>query len=453
MTPAVIPGETERKQKTVPNRLAFTAFSLKRVPIPKADRTPEGKPKLVQVDYWDNSCPGFGLRVTSMGTKSWQVMTRVLGSSSIKRFTIGRISEHEHDGGLTLAEARREALALKERIAKGEDPRQTAHRAKADALVRQAQTFRRVAEEFLSTHHPKNKKALRAGTLRRYTGVLLGPDVEPWHARPLASLTRSDVIELLHRMQKRGVTVSANRALAVLRKLMKWAIQRDLIVHSPCDHIQPPAAESPRTRHLFGSRLYNRPSELGLLWRACERVGPFGGLPKLLILTGQRLSEVAEMQEHEVLDLDGMDPRWHIPGTRTKNGKDHVVPLTPRAVKVLQSTKRLVNCPFLFSTTGTTPFSGFTNFKKRIDREIATLQQEHPNRYTGQFKEPWVFHDLRRSFKTGLAELGIPADIRDALVNHTPQGVAAHYDHAEHNAAKRKALLRWEQHILELAKA
>jgi integrase len=154
------------------------------------------------------------------------------------------------------------------------------------------------------------------------------------------------------------------------------------------------------------------------------------------------------MQAEELIDLDGAEPRWHIPGRRTKNGKDHVMPLAPAAVKLLQSVPRIATCPFLFSTTGTTPMSGFTNFKKRIDREIERLKKEDPVQYGGQFKDPWVFHDLRRTFKTGLAELGIPSDIRDALVNHTPQGVDAHYNRAEHDTAKRTTMLFWEQHIM-----
>ena len=348
------------------NRLAFTPFALKRLPIPKPSQTPDGKPKLAQKDYWDNSTPGFGVRVTSMGTKSWVVMARLLGHPSVTRFTIGRYAEREGDGGLTLAHARREALALKERLARGENPQETEQATKAEALRRNAQTFRSVAEEFLRTHHPKKKPQLRPATLRRYTGLLLGADMAPWHARPLASITRADVIALLRGMQRRGVNVSANRALATLKKLMSWGIQQGLVEHSPCDHIQAPAAETPRIRHLFGSRLYNRPTELALLWRACDRVGPLGALPKLLMLTGQRLCEVAEMRAEELIELDGAHPRWHIPGTRTKNGKNHVVPLTPMAVKILHALPRILHCPFLFSTTGTSPMSGF-----RISKSVS----------------------------------------------------------------------------------
>lgn len=240
--------------------------------------------------------------------------------------------------------------------------------------------------------------------------------------------------------------------LAVLRKLFRWSIQFKLIDQSPASGIEPPAAEVPRARHLFGNRLHNQPNELALLWRACPQIGPFGALPKLLMLTGQRLSEVAGMREEELLDLDGPEPRWLIPANRTKNGRLHLVPLSPLAVKTIQSIPRMVNCPFIFSTTGTTAFSGFSGLKRRIDTQIESLKHEHPARYPGQFKDSWRFHDLRRSFKTGLKELGISSDVRDALVNHTPQGVDAHYDHAELTHGKREAMGKWEGHIMELIK-
>jgi integrase len=238
--------------------------------------------------------------------------------------------------------------------------------------------------------------------------------------------------------------------LAVLRKFFRWSIQRNLIATSPANDIEPPAAEEPRDRHLYGNRLHNQPNELALLWRACEQVGPFGAVPKLLMLTGQRLSEVAGMRQEELLDLDGADPRWLIPGSRTKNRKAHVVPLATLAVQTIRAVSQKVNCPFLFSGTGSTAFSGFSALKKRIDAQIEKLKNEHPAQYHGQFLKPWRFHDLRRTFKTGLAELGVGSDIRDALVNHTPQGVAAHYDHAELTEGKREAVARWEREIKTL---
>lgn len=444
--------------KAKPRHVSFDSKSLKHLKPPPKRLDTHGHEVVNQITFWDASTRGFGLRVSSAGTKSWIWMGRVPkhGMKRGVRYHLGGYAQHEGEAGLTLAKARQKATSYQEAADRGEDPGQSLQDAKAMALTRSKHTFKSLAEEFLATHHPRKKAELRPSTLRRYRGLLLGPDVADWLARPIASLTRGDVIDLLHRMQRRKrarggkLTVSVNRMLAVLRKFFRWSIQRNLIDVSPASDIEPPAAEEPRDRHLFGNRLHNQPSELGLLWKACECVGPFGTLPKILILTGQRLSEVAGMQWDELLDFDGRESRWLIPGARTKNGKAHLVPLAPLAVKTIHSIKQKEKAPFLFSGTGHTAFSGFSGLKKQIDAEIESVKKEEPARYTGQFLKPWRFHDLRRTFKTGLAELGIGSDIRDALVNHTKQGVDAHYDHAELLQGKRKGMEAWERHIKEL---
>ncbi|MBK5282181.1 MAG: integrase arm-type DNA-binding domain-containing protein [Nitrospiraceae bacterium] len=434
------------------NRLSFTPFTLKRIPTPKPESTPDGRVKLVQTDYWDNSTPGFGLRVTSTGTKSWVVMTRLLGQSKVKRFTIGRVAERD-GGGLTLQEARREALALKNRIATGENPRQTEEQAKMDAIRRSRHTFGSVVEEFLRVHHPANKAALRPSSLRRYKLVLAGPDLAAWRARPIASITRADVLTVLHNMQARGLGVSCNRALAAIRVLMHHAIQRSLIEVAPTDHVKPVAAEIARDRHLFGDEEHNRPSEIALLWKASGAVGPFGALPKLLLLTGQRRDEVTGMKHSELIDLGSKNPRWSLPPERTKNGKRHLVPLGSEAVRIIQGMPTLADCDFVFSTTGTTAFSGFSNLKDKIDKTIAALKKEHPAKYAQQFKEEWRLHDLRRTCKTAWSDLGVASDVRDALLGHAKPGMDRVYDHSQRAAEKRAALGLWERYVLDLVKA
>lgn len=440
MTAAPIAAVTSETAARESRKLAFTPLSLKGLPIPETG----------QRDYWDNSVAGFGLRVSYKGTKSWIGITRVLepsGEKRLARFTLGNYAQRDCDPGLTLASARTAWAALRKRIKKGEDPRQTAALEEAAAQQRNAQTFKAVAEAFMAQHHPRGKKTLKPSTARRYRGLLFSPDLESWHTRPLSSLTRADVIAYLHGMQRRGVGVSGNRGLSVIRKLMKWSHQQGLIDHLPTDNIDAPAAETPRSRHLFGDYLSGRPSEVGLLWRALGEVGPLGNMVKLLLLTGQREGEVARMTDRELIDLDGADPRWYIPGTRTKNSKDHVLPLPPMVVQILQHIPRHPRCPFVFSTNGVTSFSGFTNFKKRIDRAIVTLKTAEPDRYAGQFEDPWTFHDLRRTFKTGLAELKVRADVRDGLLNHSRTGVDKHYDLSNLHGPKREGMAVWEAHI------
>jgi integrase len=445
---------TAQATKAAPNRLNFTPFSLKRIPIPKPIQTADGRPQVVQVDWWDSTVPGFGLRISSTGTKTWVMFSRVVkdGRQVLRRFSLGRVAERDGGEGLTLAQARRKAEEYKQAIKRNEDPEAIKETAQQAVLRRSQHTFEKVVEEFLRVYHPVNKATLRPSSLRRYKLVLTGPDLADWRARPIASITRADVLTALHNMQARGLGVSCNRALAAVRVLMHYAIQRNLIEVAPTDHVKPLAAEIARDRHLFGDAEHNRPSEIALLWRACGAVGPFGALPKLLLLTGQRRDEVTGMKHSELIDLDSKNARWSLPPERTKNGKRHLVPLSPEAVRIVQGMPRLAHCDFVFSTTGTTAFSGFSNLKEKIDKTIATLKQEHPAKYARQFIEPWRLHDLRRTVKTGWSDLGVASDVRDALLGHAKPGMDRVYDHSQRAIEKRAALEMWEQYVMKLVK-
>ena len=111
-----------------------------------------------------------------------------------------------------------------------------------------------------------------------------------------------------------------------------------------------------------------------------------------LALTGQRKSEVAEARWPE-FDLE--QKLWAIPPERMKADAAHVVPLTPQVVEILQSLPRFDRGDRLFSTTfGTKPVNGFSKAKEILDRKMA--------KELGAPVEPFVFHDVRRSVRTGL---------------------------------------------------
>src|SRR5262249_47206081 len=152
-----------------------------------------------------------------------------------------------------------------------------------------------------------------------------------------------------------------------------------------------------------------------------------------LLLTGERLNEVAGMRDSE---LDG--EMWGLPGDRTKNKLPHQVPLPPLAMEIIESVPRIENCPYVFTTKGRTPISGWSKIKLALDREM------------GKLKEPWRLHDLRRTFVTHLCELGVSPHVVEQLVNHQGGhrgGVAGVYNKGVLMPERTKALLRWAQHI------
>jgi integrase len=176
--------------------------------------------------------------------------------------------------------------------------------------------------------------------------------------------------------------------------------------------------------------------EIKLLWQACDKVAePYSTIVRLLLLTGQRRDEVAGMRREE---LQG--DQWHLPGSRTKNGRPHVVPLVPLALKLIAAAG---DRDIVFTTTGRTPPGAFSEAKKRLDAGVTAANGGRP-------VAPWVLHDLRRTAVTHMAELGIRTDVIELIVNHTSGtrgGIAGVYNRSELLDERRRALEQWAQRI------
>ncbi len=166
--------------------------------------------------------------------------------------------------------------------------------------------------------------------------------------------------------------------------------------------------------------------------------GSYGAIVEMLALTGQRREEVARMTCAEV---DLVRRLWILPGTRTKNGKPHVVQLSDLAVAVMRAQPRFNT--LVFPAGGGRPVSQFSSEKRRLDALSCVLG--------------WRLHDLRRTMVSGMARLGVAPHIADKILNHasgTISGVAAVYQRHEFMDERRDALDRWSAHvdkILDLA--
>jgi integrase len=211
-------------------------------------------------------------------------------------------------------------------------------------------------------------------------------------------------------------------------------------------------------------------AELRLVWRASYAASdPFGPLLRLLILTGQRRDEVTSMRWSEV-DLETAE--WTIPAERAKNGKSHVVDLAPLALaelKVLRlrtdnarkaagARKKGLDFELVFSTTWTTPVSGHGKVKAAMDEDIALQRREADRSLKAEQATlpAWRLHDLRRTAATGMARLGFPPYVVEAVLNHRSGargGLIAVYQHYDHRSERRGALHRWDAHIDGLMQA
>ena len=205
-----------------------------------------------------------------------------------------------------------------------------------------------------------------------------------------------------------------------------WLLDHRKIDTNPCVGVRKPDAARARERVLSDA-------EIVKFWNACDQITePFGRLFRLLLLTGCRLNEVARMRRSE---LSG--DIFTIPGSRTKNHRTHVVHLSQMARDILASVVNTTGGDIIFTTTGTTPVSGWSSIKRRLDAVMGNIP-------------PWRLHDLRRTFVTGLAELGVRPDVIELSVNHVSGsrgGIAGVYNRSELKDERRAAFERWASHI------
>jgi integrase len=387
----------------------------------------------------DGKVSGLYLVVQPSGVKSWALRYRAHGLP--RKLTLGSYP------GLDLAEARRKAQEALGDVARGNDPaaEKTAAREARRAEEKASDRLEDVGAKFVERY----LKRQAGETWAREAERLLKREIYPKLGKTrLGDIKRADVHDVLDGIVDRGAPIVANRTLAVVRRLFNWAIERGIIVDSPCDKIKAPAAEESRDRTLSDD-------EIRLVWGAFERVGgAFGAIAKLLLMSGARRDEIASGRWSEI-DLEART--WTIAKERSKNGVAHEIPLSAKAIEILKALPRIGDAKdaFLFSTTGRTPVSGFSRAKSAIDRAILDLMREEAKRRgddpaTVEAPAAWTLHDLRRSCASSMAGIGVAPHIIEAVLGHKSgviRGVAAVYNKYSYASEKRQAIDAWARKL------
>ena len=379
------------------------------------------KPERGQTDYFDQVLPGFGLRVSASGRRSWFVLYRVKGGTNRgkqRRFTLPLRAD-----ALGLADARQIARDALIAIERGEDPSvdKRRHRTEVSAAI----TVQEACDVFIERYAKRRNRSWTE------TSRILKKDVcSDWGDRALESISRSEALALIDSVADRA-PVMANRTLAAIRKMFNWHIERGTIGTSPVERLSAPTREQQRERTLSDA-------EIRLFWQACSEYSyPFGPLFKCLLLTAQRRIEVSNAEWSEI-DLEKQ--LWKIPAARTKPGREHEVPLSNMTVELLLSLPRFGPLVFSTASTGDRPVSGFSNAKKRLEKRMEELAEAPiPN---------WHLHDLRRTASTGMAAAGIPRYIISKVLNHAEGGVTQIYDRFSYSNEKAEALEAWASDLI-----
>lgn len=420
----------------------LTAAAIKRFPA-----APSGK----RVEHFDAATPGFALRVTDKGEKSFVLFSRITGKQV--RLTIGKAQIEDDGPGVSLADARQTARDWITLCAKGEDPRGKKEEGGTPALATPAApvetyTVRKAVEAYEKAHVSRLKPRSQLEARRPLKKILL----TKWPDRALADVSKADLREVLSGMAESGNPVAANRALANLKAFFNWCLTEDRLTVNPCVGIRDPGGnETSRDRVLSDE-------EIRTLWPILEETSyPFGSLAQFLLVTAQRRDEGANLRWSEIADLEGENPVWTIPAAKNKGGRLHEVPLSPLAVRLLRSLPRIaveteagkpVLSDFVFTTIGKAPVSGFSDGKERMDK-LTVREFQRIEREAGKAPDPlarWTLHDLRRTAASGMARDDIPPHVVSRVLNHSPgkaEGITAVYNRHGYLREKRHALETW----------
>ena len=362
-----------------------------------------------RITVFDSVVPGFAVRVTEHGHKSFVLITRLHGRQ--RWITLGTV------GATRLAQAREEARDALALVRRGIDP--TAR----PAAVRPPDTLAAIAARFIEEYaKPRNRSWSESDRILR---VYVLP---AWGGRDITSITRRDVRELLETVASDHGGVMSNRTLSVVRKLFAWSLERDIVAASPAAGVRPVAREVSRDRVLSDA-------ELRAFWHATGKLSePWGPFFRVLALTGQRLGEVAGMRW---CDLDLSRALWTLPASANKSGRLHEVPLTEPVTRILRDIGRHSGPLVFTSDDGSKPIAGFARPKDAITAAMPPGPR-------------WTPHDLRRTFATAAARLGTPPHVVEKCLNHsggTIRGVAAVYNRAGYDTEKRHALDAWARYL------
>jgi len=417
-------------------------------------------------EIMDTLVPGFGIRVTDKGKKTFVLVARFPGSKIGKTGTIDPTRRALGIyGALTLDGARQKAQEWHALVQRGVDPKDRDRQRHADEQRRRDNSFGAVVEDYIrlaavgaDEARPLQRKGLVVARELRdefvNDKIVDGKRRVGLKARPIDAITRHDIIRVIDDAVARGARYQAHNLLGHVRTLFNWAISRGVydVESSPCDRMRPKQVigrKALRTRVLTDR-------EIRAFWRASGRLGyPYGPLFRLLAITGQRKSEVAEARSRE---FDLAKRLWIIPAERMKSDAPHAVPLSDAAVAVLETLPRFAGKnagDFLFSTTfGRKPVNGFSKAKERLDRFIlrsmkamARVAGDDPERVE---KPDFVLHDIRRTMRTRLSSLPISGDVAELVIAHARPGLRRVYDQHAFEAEKRQALELWAGRLRDI---
>jgi len=373
---------------------------------------PKGKSEAFE---WDDTMPGFGIRCRAGGSKTWVAQYRVGGRQ--RRESLGDVRKVRIEDARKVARQRFASVEL------GIDPR---------AGQKPAITLRKAAATYLDVKRDR----LRSATFGQLT-YHMEKLWKPLFDRELNAIKRADVAARLQDIVKAHGRTSAARARANLSALFGWAQREGLCEHNPVQNTNNPAEGIPSRDRVLDD------AEVKIIWDNC-RADDFGAITKLLLLTGCRKQEIGQLSWSEINFDTGM---MAIPRERTKSRHALILTLPQLAIDILRAQPRRDGSNYVFGGRkgGKNGFAAWSWCKLDLDNRITSAR--------GAALPRWTLHDLRRTTRSGLGQLGISPDIAERCIGHIKgSAVERTYDRYTYQPQIKAALAAWAAHIEQLTK-
>jgi integrase len=354
------------------------------------------------ITVFDTTFRGLCLRISAGGTKSFCLLH---GKERTRRY-IGKYP------AMSLADARTTARRMLSEQALGIVQRQPSI------------TFAEALELFLAQSAQRN----RPRTTDDYRRLLTRHFLPVLGQKDLANIRTQDITRIVDRLLP---TPSECRHAFVAGKVMfRWAARRSLTETNPCEHLYAPTKATPRERVLTDDELRQ------IILRSRMSGYQFGTVLQLLILTGQRRTEIGSLRWEWI---DQAKRTITLPGMATKNKRAHTFPYGQMTSNTLATIPRLGSYLFPGSRGSDAAMTGWSNFKAAFDKTCPIVG--------------WTLHDLRRTFATNLAALGVRLEVTEKLLNHVSGsfgGIVGVYQRHSFQDEMRVAMGLWEAKISQL---
>jgi len=371
--------------------------------------------------FFDADLPGFGLRLRASGARTWLLQYAIAGRT--RRMALGSVAV------LDPGKARETAKRLLAQVRLGHDPA----RDKITARSKAAETFGALLPRFLERQRARLKPRSYEETERH-----LKAHAKPLHGYSIEALERRTIATRLAEIEKRSGPAASNRVRTSLSAFFTWAAREGYVDANPVAFTNKAIENGGRDRVLSDA-------ELATVWRVLAD-DQYGAIVRLLMLTGARRDEIASLRWSEI-DLDAATIT--LPPARTKNRREHLIPLSKPALAILATQPRRSEADgsdrdHVFGRGAGRGFQDWSGSKADLDARIAAARK-------GKALD-WTLHDFRRSLSTALHErFGVLPHVVETILGHADghkAGVAGVYNKAVYLDERRRALERWGTHVV-----